>query len=196
MAIQILDFRLSFVWFETNLALLENGGKTSPYGFLARATTYQQKFDMANAGVGDLLLPWPEPTGHHLWEFYLGGSPGDVDGGTAFKALVPFRGAPPGKLNLKAPWSSDAPWEAFYYPYGIGFVVNLRHRDPCSLEQAVERAFEARKHVAFDVDWGEGAVSLSLDALADAALPRLRRLAFGDGVPRGRSRYSHCPCSP
>jgi hypothetical protein len=185
MAIQILDFRLSFVWFETNLALLENGGKTSPYGFLARATTYQQKFEMAKAGVGDLHVPWRKAKGNHLWEFYLGRPPGQVDAGTAFKALMPFRGTPPGKLELKEPWWSDAPWEAFYYPYGVGFVVNVRHTGACSLEQAVETAFEARKNALFDVDWGDGVASLSVDALADAALPRLRRLAFGKDVPAG-----------
>src|SRR5438105_8324024 len=81
MAIEVRDFRLSFVWFETNLALLESMQGNAPYSFLGRSSTYSPKLDAANlSDAKDLQPPWPKPPGQRFCTFILRITPGPFGG--------------------------------------------------------------------------------------------------------------------
>jgi hypothetical protein len=185
MAVEIRDFRLSFVWFETNLALLESMEGNAPYSFLGRSSTYSSKFDQANRpDAQELQAPWPKPSGQRFWTFYLRMTPGSVGGADAWRALVPLRATPP--FELTAPWlQGKVSSELCYYPHGLAWIVSARCAEALSLEKAVDVAFRLRNGAKLDVQWKEGPASLSLDAIAQAALPRIRATALGKAAAAG-----------
>jgi hypothetical protein len=186
----VRQVRLAFIWVETTLDLVREPVPAAPLAFLGRDASYVPRFDNLQKGVTDpdgLTLPWPKPAGQRFWQFYLNHRPGDVGGGKAWGALVPFR--------LKLDVSVSAPWlpgrvttEGFFYPHGHGLIVTfqLEPSPAISLEATVELARDLRKRKKLAVVWSPTrSEELILDGLADAALAMLRERALGKGRPAG-----------
>src|SRR5262245_38912270 len=114
--------RLSLIWTHTYLDLLRDGvPETAPMRFLGRASTFASRFAALPApGIksAQLSVPWPRPSGHYFWTYYLEGKrPGDLTGEQAWKQGVPFRG--PALATLSAATTNERVLvEAFYYPHG------------------------------------------------------------------------------
>ncbi len=183
-------FRLAFIWVETTLELVHDPVPAAPFAFLGGDATFVPRFDNLQEGQSDpdgLTLPWPKPAGDHFWTFYLQRRPGNVSGGKAWEAFVPFR--------LKLDLSVSAPWlparvvaEGYYYPHGYGLVVTFQVEPPTalSLEDTIELARDVRKRRTLVVAWSPTrSEELILDAFADSALAMLREQALGKDAPAG-----------
>lgn len=202
-AISIQDFRISFIWFETQLSLLGNkvlDSSVVPLAFLGRNYTYEHKFGQAakdtleiqgTTGKIQLMLPWKSPSRQLFWIRYMKGNNAEnVTPTLAWNGFVPFRGTVP--LQIKAPWLKGRFFlEAYYYPHGVALVANAYCNDTFTLDKALEMAFQIRRAGRFEVEMqgqAPGTVrQLSLDALANMAMNVLRTQAWGSNMSHGPS---------
>jgi len=188
--IQLHDLRLSFIWVETTLDLLDDAVPTdAPLAFLGRRHSYAKHFDqilLSNASHEGLQVPWPRPSGDLFWTYYLKCKPGRVTGLRAWKALVPLRKVLP--AEVKAQWlPGRLLLEAFFYPHGLALIVTAICQTHLTLNNTVDKAFEIRRTGRFQVKWQGRKTSeyLSLDRLADKGLTKLRKAATGKRVSSG-----------
>lgn len=191
---QIQAVQLSFIWVETIFNVLkEPPAAEAPLAFLGRDYLYVPKFEEILAAqkkgskAPDLEVPWPKPSGQRFWQYYLelgaGKKLNEVRGAHAWRSLVPFRRKVP--VEVKMPEGLPRPLlcEAFYYPFGLAFVVTARCESQLAVNAAVELAFKIRKTEKLETRWDQGAAELlSLDMLAGQALPNLRTAAFEPGA--------------
>jgi hypothetical protein len=183
-AIQIKDLRLSFIWVETVLDLL-NGTipKDATMPFLGSSQDYADMHErLAKDEETPLHLksPWHASEGRSFWTFYLDSkTPPEIIHEKAWKSLVPFRGAVPVKIIAPYPkWRFVA--EAFYYPHGLGLVITAICSATLSLYEAVNQAFGIHGQQDLDFEWKGGPVnSKRLDSIATKCLTELRKAAFG-----------------
>jgi hypothetical protein len=183
-AMQIMDLRLSFIWVETVLDLLDD---TIPgdalMAFLGRPQSYAEMHERLaknEATPFNLKAPWHAPEGRSFWTFYLDSkTPAEVIGEKAWKGLVPFRGAVPVKITAPYPkWRLVA--EAFYYPHGMGLVITAIYNGTLSLSEAVDQSFGIHGQQELDFEWKGGPVnSKKLDSIATICLTELRKATFG-----------------
>jgi len=188
--------QLSFVWTETLLGLFRAGAGSLPLAAFRSKINFAPEYDTIAAssepaGPLKLRVPWERPTGQLFWTYYLEGQrPGDIDGDTAWSALVPLRS----QVDLS---SVTAPWfngrmrgEAYYHPFGVALVLTFRSSDAWTLEQAVEHAMTIARSGRYDVADSTGATTpRSLSALADQLLVQIREAGWGAGArPDARSR--------
>lgn len=225
MSSEIQQFRLSFIWVETNLGLLSKTiPADAPLQRLARRASYEEFFaevlknqkthkDVPLLLVGgdyrrvpELGPPWPKPTGQAFWGRYLQHPQLDTLSGTqAWRALVPIRAKfpcdiTPGQWLAKAPVPVEIAIlpEAFFYPHGVAFVltaiVRVKQAEPAkpglALFDAVDLALRIKRDkfgVAWNgnaglfslVNWDTSVVEMTLQELANRALPIIRVAAFG-----------------
>jgi hypothetical protein len=182
--LEIHNMRFSFIWTDTVLDLLAAPlPPNAPLAFLGRRSTYAEQFEAVQGGAQakDIQLPWLEAGRQFFWLYYLERRTlTDLGGDQAWKALVPLRGKVP--ITVHTAWTpSPLVLEAFYYPYGLVFILTVRCREHLTLEQAVEKAFELRRGREFHTTWGDTGASedFSLDGLGDKVLTVLRKGAFG-----------------
>ncbi len=193
--IQIQDFRVSFIWFETLLSFLGNkvpDPAHAPFNFLGRDDTYMQKFDDIKQGhdvATKLTPPWKDKSKQRFWFYYLERHPSkDVTAMQAWKGFVPFRGKVPfNKVTTPLlPEPKSFFLETFYYPHGMAVVATARCRNDFTLGKAVELAMQIRRDARFEVEiQGEAPDSFSLDELAEKAFDLLRVQAWGTDTPAG-----------
>jgi hypothetical protein len=150
MGCEILEMRLSLIWSETVLDLLEkNVPADAPLKALGRRATYEQLFEQvlksqsnstpihalmgATKPVPLLGPPWPKPEGQLYWQRYLESSTlGNLSGSVAWRGLVPLRSKFP-IVVVPGQWLATSPApvkikvlrEAFFYPHGCAFVLTL-----------------------------------------------------------------------
>jgi hypothetical protein len=154
MTVDINDLRLSLLWTEPSLTLLDEPAPAgAPLAALGRRYSYESLFKKileshfgANAAK-DLPLhllvgaakplpilgpPWPKPSGQLFWHRYLNvGSLDAVSGSQAWHSLVPLRvkfpcyvETPDWLANSPKPLTLSVLFEAFFYPHGVAFVAN------------------------------------------------------------------------
>lgn len=152
MSCEVEELRLSFIWAETNLALLGKIVPTdAPLHLLARRDSYELLFAKvlqhratgknplqlviagAHTPTPELSPPWPKPTAQRFWGRYLDTATlANLPGGQAWRGLVPLRAKLPCFLKPGA-WAAAAPVpveitvlpEAFFYPHGVAFVATV-----------------------------------------------------------------------
>jgi hypothetical protein len=183
--------RLSFIWCETLLDLLDGAPAARPMPFLGDREGYAQRFAAAIEGgkpdAFPLEPPWHLPAGQFFWTHYLEGhTPGKIKGEVAWKQLVPFRRA--GPFRARAPWlPGRIHAESFFYPHGIALVISAEVQGDLPLAAAVAKAHELRRTGKIEVRWDgkEAADLLGLDTLARRSLDALRLAALGPGAAEG-----------
>lgn len=189
--LEISDLRFTAIWVETNLAFV--GAATppnTPLAFLGRPFTYWPRVERLARGEAipeALELPWYAPENKLFWNRYLNKrSLTGTTGKQAWKALVPLRAEVP--VRVRAPWLNGRLFlEAFFYPYGFGFVFTALIQEQLGLEKAVNKAFEVCRDGAYQVSRpdGNGLVTLKMERMAQRALDALRELAYGANVSAG-----------
>src|SRR4051812_13148899 len=185
----IRQSRITFIWMETNFALLQSPVPDIPFAFLGRKEDYVSRFSSLQKGDADpdgLTLPWPKPFGQRFWTFYLNVTPGKVRGGKAWESLVPFRRKL--DISLSAEWLPGRSLvEGFLYPHGYALAVTFFvGPTDLQLDGFVELARDIRRRRKLTVTWSpESVEDLVLDAFADGALERLRKLVLGTEAEPG-----------
>ncbi len=186
----ILDFRLSFVWTETLLGLLNQALKPKPsFEFLIQKSSYEQLFrDVQQSGPSDngLNVPW-KGSREHFWNFYLPGSAGgEVSGKQAWEHLVPIRTKPQLKVDK---WQKGQPvLEGFYYPHGVAAVCTFHCQGRFAPTEVRDLAYSIRYDQLFTVTAADKQQTLTLDKLAATALDVLRATAVEPGGQAGQRR--------
>lgn len=199
---RVQDFRVSFIWFETLLSLLDYDvpdPQAVPFSFLGRNTTYEQKFNEIQNAKGrpdkatGLTLPWPSAFKHNFWVNYLNYF--DVrdaserllrlawEKSIPFRELITFTAGPFSSLQV------DFLLEAFYYPHGLALVATVRSTQDMVLDDAIKLAFQVRRdeHLALKTVTDAPLSTLSLDHLAHFTLDILHE-AWGKGANAGIRR--------
>ena len=183
--IQIHDIRLSLIWVETSLTLLQEPIPADiPFAFLGRRPSYRDKFTELQSlpvAPGKLSLPWPNRVGQRFWTFYLEGkAPGSISGNKAWASLLPLRRKETSAL-IEVPWSGGHFLvESYFYPFGLVLVITLRCRSQLLLHEAVDILFKIKRSQRVNVQWNDkSSEPLTLDMVADLYLKNLRKEAFG-----------------
>ena len=185
----VSDVRLSLIWTQTHTQQLGNPQPVGGMNWLGRRVAYAARFSSVaalTAPLDGLSAPWPRPSGQLFWTRYLGGTQlGDMPGDTAWMNLVPFRTS--AHVTLKAPWLlGRVVVEGFYYPHGSALVVTALSSNTGGLAEAVEFAFQVRRHGAFGLTWRGGAgesMTVTLPEVANVCLERLAAEAVGAQAP-------------
>ena len=186
---------LCFIWTRTFFSLFQDKAAAQyPYGFFARSSAYKAKFEelrsVIDPGEG-LSLPWRETCAHSFWKHYFRDTHlRDVKPGIAQdNYLVPFRKRV-NPQHILTPWLTKraVTLEGFFYRHGVAAVITVRVRDCASLDEAVERAFQARHSGSYRVKWGGGSEdnSYSLSALAEYLLDSFCEDALGPDGEKGK----------
>jgi hypothetical protein len=185
---RIHEFRLSVIWIETLLDLLEGAASQAPASFLGNRFAYSPQFDAPSSGAGGRLSlerPWPVTQGKSFWGFYYEDErPLETIGGKqAWQGVTPFRR----RLGQLQPDWQDARLvrEGFLFPHGLAFVVTLTQRGDFDLTQTGDAALEFRRKPKSYSD-PHGTTSIRLDDMAAKALSELRAAAFGPTAKVGR----------
>ena len=183
---KIDQLNVSFIWTRTFFHLFDDAvTEKVPFGFFARRTAYTKKFVELFPGTSRLTCPWEKKTAetNWFWKYYLGNvDPLRTDpstlSGNCLNNLIPFRESL--KLDLTVPWSSDSnpargiSFEGFFYRHGVALVCTLRLRDCQNIEEAVNRALEARYQPVFSLRTLTGEVKpYALTALSEQCLDAL-----------------------
>lgn len=194
---EIQRLSLCLIWTRTFFNLFEpEAAARYPYGFFARSAEYKAKFEalrnVVYAGEG-LSLPWRRTRPHWFWKHYFKEKqPWDVSPNLAWeKYLVPFRKRL--KPHISTPWlmtKRAVTLEGFFHRHGVAAVITVRVRDSASLDEAVERALQARHSGSYDVTWSDGSQKpYSLGGLAEDLLDSFCEDALGSGREKGRGFY-------
>ncbi len=177
---------VSFIWNRTFFHLFDDAvTEKVPFGFFARRTAYTKKFLELSSGTSPLTYPWEKKTAetNWFWKYYLSNvDPLHTDpstlSGDCLNNLIPFRKSL--KLDVTMPWSTDSnpakgiSFEGFFYRHGVSLVCTLRLRDCQNIEEAVDRALDARYQSIFSLRSQNGEVRpYSLRALSDQCLDAL-----------------------
>lgn len=185
----VLDFRLSFVWTETLLGLLDGTLEPKPsFEFLTLSSSYRQLFEalQQSGATAGLNVPWRESR-QHFWNFYLPGSVGKPVGGQqAWEHLVPLRAKP--ALTVEKSPKGQLTLEGYYYPHGLAVVCTFRCQGSFTPNQVREIAYDIRNDERFAVTADGKQQQLSLNALARKALDSLRAAAVDPGNLSGERR--------
>jgi len=192
--IQFQDLRISLIWVETNVALLNNATPPGvPWPFLGQSLQYAQKFDemlYAAAKPTGLIPPWDKAERTSFWTYYTEGRLATITGANAWNLLIPFRRRM--EPVPSAPWFSGRFYcDGFFYPHGLGLMITAilttpPKGAPYDLDGAVKAAFQARTQ-PFQVSWpNRPAVSQTLDQFARQHLNEMRALALGKAVGEGK----------
>lgn len=169
MTIALHEFRLSLLWVEIQTELLEEPqaahdgladlGGTASYG--RRFETVQQRLigrpdtGLETDPYDSLRPPWLHPRGHLFWMYYLERRmPGDVNGGWAWKHLLPLRAPVP--LIVKASWlPAEVSFEAYFYPFGTALMAHITAAPPTemSCEEAVHLGLQMIREGRMEAHW-------------------------------------------
>jgi hypothetical protein len=190
MAVQVCDFRLSLIWVQSFLDLLEPfTSPQTPLGFLGRSYEYEAAFEALlgdrNASVDPgLTLPWLNIRHQGFWRHYFAGQV-PPNARMCCQNLVPLRGTLPCK-----PEPSWLPGrihiESYYYPHGTALVVTAVCTAPLSPEEVVLMARTIRKTGKYTTDWLPlQSRSVGLKTLADLALDVQQQTALGSAAQPG-----------
>lgn len=172
MTITSSDFRLSWVWTRGSLEILLDPQAASRLNFLGRRFPYQQAFAQA-AGGGPtdhgLEAPWKQPPGEPFWSHYLEGAKlPNVEPNKAWRAIVPFRRQVSAGITVDG-FTGRIVAHGFFYPHGVGLVVDATCREPTEVGAAVDVAV-ALQTGSFTLDRNGTQSSLDLEGLADTLL--------------------------
>jgi len=187
---KIDQLNVSFIWTRTYFHLFDDTATVSaPFGFFARYSDYRNKFNELLADDSQLTYPWEEKTSktNWFWKYYLGTDPFRTEqsklSNLCWKNLVPFRKTL--KRDVMLPWSDplnkikDVSLEGFFYRHGVALVCTLRLRKCENLDDAVNRALEARYQSVFALREASGSMQLcALTALSEDCLNELCRDAI------------------
>jgi hypothetical protein len=146
MEVSIKDLRVSFIWTETFLELLQSGQPEDyPYGFLGHNVAYKSRFRQVasrKGGQDGLHVPWHLPSQDLFWFYYLGGKElAAVTPLRAWENVVPLRGIIP--MYIQSEWAGKniiRSKEAYYYPFGVAVVFNLGFLGEYSLKEIIDQA--------------------------------------------------------
>jgi len=185
--VTIQDFRLSFLWVETNLDIFAPAAKLADsLQFLNKSERYRQVFEstLADKGPAGLEVPWHKRKKQFFWKYYLAGAALEaVSGRQAWEHLVPFRTKLP--LTVKNWKKGTVRVEGFYYPHGLALAVTFQVNGPLTLDGAVELAYAIRDGEEKFVTQEDQSVR-SLDDLAENALTQMRHTLFQQGGTPGK----------
>jgi hypothetical protein len=190
MAVQIHDFRLSLVWVQSYLDLLEPFVSPQvPLAFLGRSYEYEAALETllgdpeATVGPG-LTVPWGNVRHQSFWRHYLNGQI-QPDPRLCWQNLIPLRGT--------LPFDPPPSWlpgrihvESYYYPFGSALVVTAVCTASLSQEELVLMARRVRKTGKYTAEWlPVESRWVGLKTLADLALDLQRETALGAGAGPG-----------
>lgn len=196
----ITIFRLSFLWVETIPAIVARDlPLDAPFSFLSQQGDYVKRFSYLRTNPPppiELSIPWEKPTGQRFWKFYFEGKQaGEVTGIQAWKKFVPFR--KPFVCEQIMPMNSGettkVTFEVFYAPQGVALVANVNYRgEGKSLMEIATLAHHVRSSFRFSIDGLTTKGGLSLDAIGEQALAKVRREHFGavEGFPGHNQPFS------
>lgn len=185
MSISLSDIRITFLWGESNVGLLNDPQPPAPFAFLGRRDTFGDRFGSVGTYDGEdpdkLIPPWPQAPGKSFWSMYLSVDPHRLSRWDAWKQLVPFRTRWRASEIVGFPEHLRA--EGFLYPNGIAVLVTVRLRPAngatWTLEQAVEAAHELRFGDRIGIRTADGSDTMRLDRLADAQTKEHWRRVYG-----------------
>jgi hypothetical protein len=139
---QIRDVRISFIWTRCHLNILRDPRAESRLDFLGQQFEYERRFreGRTDASTTDGLdRPWVVPPGQPFWSQYLEGAElSNVSARAAWRASVPFWKRL--EYDLDAPgWPVRIVPHGFYYPHGVGLVLEITSRETRGLADLVDR---------------------------------------------------------
>ncbi|MGD0007192.1 MAG: hypothetical protein ABSE93_01430 [Terriglobia bacterium] len=186
-ALTVQDFRLSFVWVETNLEIFKPTAELADsFQFLKKSERYREVFEntLAGKGLAGLEVPWHKRKKQFFWKYYLAGPALEaVSGKQAWEHVVPLRAKLP--VTVKDWKKGIVTLEGFYYPHGLALAVTFRVNGPFTLDDAVKLAYDIR-------DGGEKFITQedklerSLDSLGENGLTQMRNTLFKQGGVPGK----------
>jgi|GEM_PF-3061771 len=182
---KIDQLNISFIWTRTFFHLFnETTASSAPFGFFAGYSDYRNKFAELSSGTSQLTLPWGDKTAktNWFWKYYLGTDPHRTEplkfANLGWNNLVPFRKSM--KRDVMLPWSdpsgndSEVSLEGFFYRHGVVLVCTLRLRKCENLDDAVNKALEARYQSVFTIRSTSGSgQTCTLTALCEDCLDEL-----------------------
>lgn len=177
------DLRLTFVWVETLFSLLrDEPPAAAPMRFLGRSDLYANAFASLSTRT-DLTAPWPVPSRHNFWRYYLQCDPLQMPPSQAWRFLVPFRQVP---LKLRAATEGQRlSAEGFYYPFGMGLALTVTDTTERALFDAVASTVSIRSGTLGTVSDSAGDHGVTLQECADRCFAVLRTHAFGPAAAAG-----------
>jgi len=184
------QLNVSFIWTRTFFHLFNEAETVrAPFGFFAGYSDYRSKFNELLSSSSQLSCPWEDKTAktNWFWKYYLGTDPLRTEtsklSNLSWNNLVPFRKTL--KRDVMLPWSDpssnvkDISLEVFFYRHGVALVCTLRLRHFENLDDAVNKALEARYQSVFASRTASGSVqSCTLTALSEDCLNELCRDAI------------------
>jgi hypothetical protein len=177
MAIQIREYRISFLQIETLNGLVP---ANAPCGFLANPDSYEQAVILAQAGQGAWQLP--KHSGH-FWQYYLPARKLETaNPRKAVSRLLPVfiasllrpaleAGLVPAGAAVRANCSGYA------WPHCLGVMVNLNVQGAFALAEAVDLAMSLRYAPLYRP--GDEAAPLNLEVLFERSFDLLRSQTLG-----------------
>ena len=184
-AIQIQRFRVSFIWSETQAAIIDHTLPKAAFAFLGTRSSYQETFtqiiNSPNGMIADLNIsfPWERDLSSDFWSEYVLGEKRtirNVTSGNAWEHLVPFRGKTPFKI---VPW--PVPYfalEIFYYPHGFACVLTAYFEGQFTLTEAVQQALDLQNGQFIIYEGGLSRSLNGLDELVEEVMGSIRRRVF------------------
>lgn len=214
-AIDIQDVRFSFIYTESNPAILDTTAVPArPCGFVGSEKEFAAIFDTLQQSGETTLdgsdicvrMPWhrDDPTRDYFWRYYCGDitDPAQMKGRAAWRMMVPIQRSIPGRIVLPDPPANvdgvpDAArphlWgrlDGFLYEFGVTVVATFIYRNgpSLSLEQLIALGMHLRSEnllLKIDELKGEGEVC-RLDEIAKRGLKLLREDVLGAGAAAGQ----------
>jgi len=175
---EIERLNLCFIWTRTFFNLFHGqAAELYPHGFFAKSAAYKAKFKELRFEGHDadgLCLPWPQTHANRFWEHYFEETqPRDVSPNLAWQTyLVPFRKRAKAEIfTTWLPTKRAVTLEGYFYRHGVVAAITVKVHDCASLNEAVNRALQARYSGTYQVKWSDGSEeNVSLGGLANHLL--------------------------
>src|SRR2546425_1044766 len=122
----VLDLRLSLIWVESFLSLLQEPQPSAPRQFLGRPQSYAKLFSTWEAGPGEdatLAPPWSVEYARTFWRYYSEHRSGIIPPKQTWRLIVPIHARMPLTASSPAtPYQLEA--HGYLYPFGLALEMS------------------------------------------------------------------------
>ncbi len=183
--------RVSLIWTEVFPDRLTSAANGSLLSEFESAHQFQAPFGDAVAQQNNLDLPWQrrrEFESNYFWQYYLNKPAlSTVTAAHAWRHIMPLQALPRATMTSQELGPTGRGMLSTYvYAQGIAAVATFDLRGDWPLADAVTKLIDIRRTADFEAKWSDQDLQVGrLNAVANAALNRLRERALGAGAAAG-----------